>query len=349
MNRLLRRLPLVVLLLAGLALPRAATATSAPTLMSYQGFLADNSNSPMSGSFPMTFKVFSDSTSATLLWSESYASVSVGNGVFNVILGSVNPLPRIVFSGAKVWLQTSVSGNDVLPRRPIVSVPYALHATFADSAAATTGALTGQIQSNCGGSVSALLLYLPGHAFTCYTGGAGEFEFPQLPPGSYTLHIEGGSAGVQNIAFSITAGATNAMGIVTLGPNTQTDPNNCGACGNLCGSLNDTPSCVAGQCQLACDSGYGDCDANPSNGCETSLNNPSHCGSCSNVCSAAHTSALSCNSGNCGIAGCQSGYLDCDNVYADGCEVNKQTDPNNCGLCGNKCAAGHSCIGGVCN
>ena len=48
---------------------------------------------------------------------------------------------------------------------------------------------------------------------------------------------------------------------------------------------------------------------------------------------------------------CSSGYLDCDNIYDNGCEVNATTDMNNCGHCGQVCSLPHAntvCQAGVC-
>lgn len=49
----------------------------------------------------------------------------------------------------------------------------------------------------------------------------------------------------------------------------QTDPNNCGACSKVCAAgPHATSACNGGVCSFTCDSGYVDCDGNPSNGCE---------------------------------------------------------------------------------
>jgi hypothetical protein len=40
---------------------------------------------------------------------------------------------------------------------------------------------------------------------------------------------------------------------------------------------------------------------------------------------------------DCAIAACNPQYADCDNTYSNGCEVSLQTDPTNCGRCGNVC------------
>jgi hypothetical protein len=77
---------------------------------------------------------------------------------------------------------------------------------------------------------------------------------------------------------------------------------------------------------------------------QTDVNN---CGACGNVCPEAQPGFdVGCAGGNCFFMrepACAEGLSSCNGVC-----VNRQTDPANCGLCGNVCAAGEICFGGLC-
>jgi hypothetical protein len=129
--------------------------------------------------------------------------------------------------------------------------------------------------------------------------------------------------------------------------NLSTDVNHCGSCATVCSANNGAPSCVNGTCQITCNSGFGDCNGNPADGCETTLSSdPNNCGACGHVCSANNGTPM-CTSGQCRFI-CNPGFADCNGNPADGCETNVFTDVNNCGACGRQCAPGQSCSGGVC-
>ncbi len=64
---------------------------------------------------------------------------------------------------------------------------------------------------------------------------------------------------------------------------------NCGACGRACASAaNASPTCAAGsRCEFSCNSGYGNCDGNPGNGCEAAVfSDRANCGACGVRCGA---------------------------------------------------------------
>jgi hypothetical protein len=139
--------------------------------------------------------------------------------------------------------------------------------------------------------------------------------------------------------------------------NSLTSLLNCGSCGKVCSAptqaqVNMEALCFGGSCKLDCWGGYGDCDTNPSNGCETYLpgSDTSNCGSCGKVCSAPTPAQVNmealCYGGSCQLD-CITGYGDCDADPTNGCEKDLfGNDPLNCGQCGNVC--GCTCNAGSC-
>ncbi|MEZ4410482.1 MAG: hypothetical protein R3A52_28980 [Polyangiales bacterium] len=133
---------------------------------------------------------------------------------------------------------------------------------------------------------------------------------------------------------------------------TATDRANCGACGAVCDYANGTPACAAGACGGTCTSGYGDCDGDATNGCETELaTSAAHCGMCGRACAAGANATASCAAGVCALQ-CASGFGDCDGDASNGCEVDLRATPSSCGMCGRACAAGANanavCLSGFC-
>jgi hypothetical protein len=128
-----------------------------------------------------------------------------------------------------------------------------------------------------------------------------------------------------------------------------TDVRNCGACGHACSTEHGTASCSGGACAITCDAGFGDCDGDVTDGCETSVaSTVTDCGACGNACSAAHGTP-SCRLGACGVV-CEPGFADCGGAN-DGCETPLSTLAD-CAACGDACAFAHgtaSCDAGVCS
>ena len=62
--------------------------------------------------------------------------------------------------------------------------------------------------------------------------------------------------------------------------NLNTDINNCGDCNKKCINEHGSTSCADGTCRPICDQGWGDCDSNPTNGCESPLASATYCGAC---------------------------------------------------------------------
>jgi len=64
---------------------------------------------------------------------------------------------------------------------------------------------------------------------------------------------------------------------------------------NAVGVIDSKGRCVIAKCMAR----YGDCDKNPSNGCETNLNTSENCGKCGNSCEGGKYNDWECKSGKC--------------------------------------------------
>ena len=77
--------------------------------------------------------------------------------------------------------------------------------------------------------------------------------------------------------------------------------------------------------------------------CDNVAASARNCGACGAACE----SPFSCNSGSCEAAACAVGHAECDGNTADACETDTESDPQNCGGCGQDCGA-DLCSGGHC-
>lgn len=112
-----------------------------PQLINYQGVLKDSLGVPYNGNATLVFSLWDDSIGGNKKWEETQAIVSVSHGLFNVLLGSSVSIPDSVFAQPNSWLQVIANGNQLSPRRRIVSVAYAYKASEADTAEYSRSAL----------------------------------------------------------------------------------------------------------------------------------------------------------------------------------------------------------------
>ncbi len=109
------------------------------------------------------------------------------------------------------------------------------------------------------------------------------------------------------------------------------DPDNCGACGNVCG---DGTCCSNGNCVSLCAEG----DLWCTDECADVQDDSSNCGGCGIVCG----DGTCCNNGTCDSL-CGESQVWCDNLCVD-----FQNDSGSCGSCGTPCGDGTCCDGGAC-
>lgn len=141
-----------------LARPERASSNSAFSagVLAYQGTLMDATNEPLNGLFDITFRIYSAPTGGTPLWEEARTGangVTVENGLFNVMLGNLVPIPVSVWDSQELFLAVQIgSDSEMSPRENIIAVPYALKAGIASGL--TENAITGE--SIIDGSVTQL-------------------------------------------------------------------------------------------------------------------------------------------------------------------------------------------------
>jgi hypothetical protein len=164
-------------------------------------------------------------------------------------------------------------------------------------------------------------------------GGCGK---ACLPPAHATGACDGGKC-----AYRCALNFGDCDGNVANGCETDVskDPNNCGHCANVCPVRPNAQAaqCTAGQCTNVCNKGYGDCDGNLNNGCESDTSKDmANCGGCGMLCNTLNTQSAVCAGSTCTLV-CKMGFSDCDMDSTTGCEAQLSRDSKNCGACGNVC------------
>ena len=97
-----------------------------PRTLSFQGRLTDNNDTPSEGSHSFGFAIYNSSSGGALLWSENQ-TLTLSDGIYNCVLGSVSAFPAALDFNAPYYLQVTVDG-EALPRQTISSSAYALNA-----------------------------------------------------------------------------------------------------------------------------------------------------------------------------------------------------------------------------
>jgi hypothetical protein len=184
-------------------LPRMpASAASSSNTIAYQGRLADAGGAPLTGTYNIIFRLYSAVSGSTPLWEEQWTGtngVSVSDGLFNVMLGSLTPIPQnIVTDNSTLWLGITVGTDDeMVPRVQLGSVPFAVQAlTIPDGSVTTAKIADGAVSS---AKAPSLLLgpgigyrLLSGRVTTNSLGGADIFFTPPFTEPPVVLGIAQG-------------------------------------------------------------------------------------------------------------------------------------------------------------
>lgn len=155
-------------------------------------------------------------------------------------------------------------------------------------------------------------------------------------------------------AFVVGIAALTACATTTISAGSDAPPAEAGPPVITGADSGPAPEPDGGLCNAyTCPAPYATCP-DTSGLCTVNLDtDPEHCGDCDTVCpnnlqivQKLH-STFACSQGRCHIS-CSTGFTDCDGFVDDGCEIETDYDPFNCGACGKACAPGEVCWLGAC-
>jgi hypothetical protein len=175
---------LVVLAIPAIAGPSQAPSATSTSTVSYQGRLTDSGGTPLTGTYNLEFRIYDVPTGGAPLWTEMWTganAVDVSDGLFNVMLGSINNALASAIEGYdELYLGITVgTDSEMVPRVQLGSVPYSMMAQTLMGQVTTEQIASGAVTQH-------QALYGPIVASTSST------TFVDLPSRSVTLNTSGG-------------------------------------------------------------------------------------------------------------------------------------------------------------
>lgn len=123
---MLRKHLILAALMGALLVPALASA-AVPTTMTQQGRLLNSDGTPVTGSKSIRFALYDAANGGATLWEDSLDVTFDETGFYTAVLGGgSNPLDAMVFGDGVAYLTMAVDGGEEMsPRHPVTSVPYA--------------------------------------------------------------------------------------------------------------------------------------------------------------------------------------------------------------------------------
>lgn len=208
----------IIFLMAALILVTVATAADVPHMINYQGCLTDTGGEALDTTVTMAFTLYNAATLGTQLWTETQPACSVREGLFNVLLGSVNAIPDSVFADTNVWLGITVgTDSEMSPRKRVVSVAYAYRVGTVDGASG--GTINGKLNVGLNSTNTGDYAFVSGsynHAsgdYSVVAGGGGSAAEDSNSAAGFNSFIGGGASNVCG-QYSVVGGGhdNNATG-----------------------------------------------------------------------------------------------------------------------------------------
>ena len=156
--------------------------------------MTDNLGDPVAdGNYQMRFIIYNAATGGTDLWHETHMSVMLTNGIYNVILGQIEPLDPGDFDG-DLYLGVTVSGDsEMTPRQKLTSTSFAMKAAIADDADTLDGLDSGDFAET-------------GHEHDAADISSGTFSDARIPGGiTRDTELDSGLSTKANLAHNHSA------------------------------------------------------------------------------------------------------------------------------------------------
>ena len=175
----------------------AAAGTSTGTI-AYQGRLADANGNPITNTVNMEFRLYDVSSGGTPLWTEQWTGsngVRVSDGLFNVMLGSLTPIPQsVIVEHDSLFLGITVGTDDEMtPRVQLGTVPFAVQALTLPAGATTQGDFTVNGNLYTGGTA----LVVNGYDFWLRGRGGGRALVDKADAGKLVMNYDNDFGGWQ--------------------------------------------------------------------------------------------------------------------------------------------------------
>jgi C-terminal domain of apextrin len=114
-----------------------SAAAAIPSTFNYQGLLRNPDGSLTTGSYTITARIYDVAASGSALYTETFPSVTVRDGLFNMVLGDNPQGQNLTSEFAEMPRYIGIQLDDaaeLIPRQRLHGVPWALYATNAMTA-----------------------------------------------------------------------------------------------------------------------------------------------------------------------------------------------------------------------
>ncbi|MBN2356479.1 hypothetical protein JXO59_10220 [candidate division KSB1 bacterium] len=103
-----------------------AQSTALSHVLAYQGYLTDAAGNPITGTVQANVGIWSAVSGGSRLWQEDL-NIDVDKGAFTAELGRLTPIARTLFDGSDRWIELTLNGETLSPRKQVLLTPMSLY------------------------------------------------------------------------------------------------------------------------------------------------------------------------------------------------------------------------------